>query len=614
MSDWLNYSLTFTDLDRHFANLMTKLAGKEDRQLWLAAALTSQATQAGHVCLDLAKLIDKRSVEETDKAASEDELQEWVKSLRDSTIVGTPGEFRPLILSSSNRLYLYRYWKYEKLLTDYIRTRSAAICPDVSSSILQDGLDRLFPDRGDPIPDGQRTAALTAVSRMFSVITGGPGTGKTSTVVKILALLLEQSAGKPVEVALTAPTGKAAAKLKDAVRSAKQTLNCSPKIRESIPEATSTLHRLLGTIPGHARFRFHEENRLPYSVVVVDEASMVDLPLMAKLTQAMPDHARLVLLGDKDQLASVEPGAVFGDICESGNGGVEENEGRDFPGARPRSDAQPRPADAEKGNRSIVILRRSYRFTESSGIHLLSEAVNSGDGTRALALLTEKTFSDIAWRDTPAPSSMETSLESKIVAGYRGVLQAPSIEQAFKEFGRFQILCALRRGPYGVVSVGEVAERALARAGLIYPQGRWYHGQPIMVNENDYAMKLFNGDLGIVFATAGQRNPSDPGLRAFFLRESDSLGSVLPMRLPAHESAYAMTVHKSQGSEFDEVLLVLPSASSPVLTRELIYTGITRARKRVEIWGNRQVFLEAISRRLERTSGLKKALGGAITE
>jgi exodeoxyribonuclease V alpha subunit len=613
MQNRTNHEVTFTELDRHFAALMTRLAGKEDRHLWLAAALTSHATQEGHVCLDLAKFsgMPLGSAESrTETTGTYPSLVGWTKALKECCVVGSPGEFRPLILNSSNRLYLYRYWRYERLLTDFIRTRRLLGCRDVNALILQEGLARLFPDSKDQIPDGQRVAAIAAIERMFSVITGGPGTGKTSTVVKILVLLLEQSGGHSMDIALTAPTGKAAAKLKDAVRSAKETLNCSPEIREAIPEETSTLHRLLGTIPGSARFRFHKENRLPHRVVVVDEASMVDLPLMAKLTQAMPDHAKLILLGDKDQLASVEPGAVFGDICESEESGIEVGEQSSFPEAPGRFADSLSSASATKPARSLVVLRKSFRFSEDSGIYLLSQAVNSGDGVRALTLLTDKACPDLAWHDTPIPAALESCLESKIVEGYGEYLQAPSIERAFQQFGRFQILCALRRGPYGVVATREIAERVLSRAGLIHPKERWYHGQPIMINENDYSMKLFNGDLGIVFAAATRSGALDLGLRTFFLRENDSLWSSLPMRLPAHESAYAVTVHKSQGSEFDEVLLLLPDVSSPVLTRELIYTGITRAKRRVEIWGKADVFLEAISRRLERTSGLKEALRG----
>jgi exodeoxyribonuclease V alpha subunit len=611
MSNHTDHELAFTEIDRHFAALMMRLVGKEDRRLWFAAALASHVTQEGHVCLDLARVAGQPSGHAENEQGTTDtypSLVEWIGVLRQCRAVGSPGEFRPLILTPSNRLYLYRYWQYEKRLADFIRARRGLRCLDVNALILQEGVNRLFPRSRDEAPNGQRVAALAAVERMFSVITGGPGTGKTSTVVRILALLLEQSGGEPIDIALTAPTGKAAAKLKEAVRSAKETLDCPLKIRQAIPEETSTLHRLLGTIPGSARFRFDEKNRLPHRVVVVDEASMVDLPLMAKLTQAISDNARLILLGDRDQLASVEPGAVFGDICEFEERGTEVGE----PNSASRAptlfmDARSKAGPVEQSP-SIVILRKSFRFSQDSGIQRLSEAVNSGNGDRALALLEDGASPDLAWHDVPAPALMETHLESKIVTGYRNYSQAPSVEEAFREFGRFQILCALRRGPYGAVSVGETVERVLNRAGLIDPRGRWYHGEPVMINENDYSMKLFNGDLGIVFASVRPGEMPNSGLRAFFARERGVLWSTPPLRLPAHEIAYAMTVHKSQGSEFDEVLLILPDVSSPVLTRELIYTGITRAKKRVEIWGRADVFREAVSRRHERTSGLKEAL------
>lgn len=608
MTTSLDRELVISDLDRHFATLMTRLAGREDRNLWLAAALTSQATQGGHVCLDLANFTIKPSTgseDETDKAVSYPGLQEWIKTLKDSAVVGAPGEFRPLVLDDSHRLYLYRYWRYEQLLANFLRTRIPLLCRDVDLPLLQKGLDQLFPDTGEQTIDWQRIAALTAVCRMFSVITGGPGTGKTSTVVKILALLLQQAKGTRLDIALAAPTGKAAARLKQSVKSAKERLNCTDEIRNAIPEETSTLHRLLQTIPGAARFRFNQKNRLAYDVVVVDEASMVDLPLMAKLTQALTDHARLILLGDRDQLASVEPGAIFGDICEVGAVNPMDPET-----AECSSVASQRSGDVSgsQSTHSIVVLKKSFRFAETSGISLLSQAVNSGEGKVALDLLTSRAYADISWQDAPPSSQLEHRLQPKILQSYRAYLEAPSIEMAFKELDRFQILCALRRGLFGVASVNQLAELVLTRAGLIQPRGRWYRGQPVMITQNDYPMKLFNGDLGIIF------EPSDPGdgsrtnLKAFFPSVEGLLRSVLPMRLPEHETAYAMTVHKSQGSEFDEVLLLLPNTVAEIVTRELIYTGITRARKAIEIWGNQEVFLEAVSRRLERKSGLRDAL------
>ncbi len=601
--------LCFTELDRHFADLMAKLSGNSDRDLWLAAALTSHLTQEGHVCLDLGSFAGGW-VSCPDNPAQNvlccPPLADWVRALKSCRVVGSPGDFRPLILDKSNRLYLHRYWRYERLLADFIRARINLVCHDVNDLILQNGLNRLFPRAADDGTDWRRIAAVTAARRMFSVITGGPGTGKTSTVVKILALLIEQAGGS-IDIALTAPTGKAAAKLKDSVRSAKETLNCVPEVRAAIPDETFTLHRLLGTIPGSAQFRFHRENQLPHRVVVIDEASMVDLPLMTKLTQAMADDARLILLGDKDQLASVEPGSVFGDICQTRKDSLAASRHAEATASAGLGVLSPLVETATTAP-SIVVLQKSFRFGENSGIHLLSQAVNAGDGASALALLAEGACPDIAWHDIPAPHSRESCLETKIVDGYRRYLEAPNIKEAFEMLASFRILCGWRRGPYGVISIGEIVQRVLTQAGLLHARGRWYHGLPIMINENDYSTKLFNGDLGIVFA-APEGNASESSLRVFFPREGDSPWSILPMRLPAHENAYALTVHKSQGSEFDEVLLLLPDAFSPVLTRELIYTGITRARKRVEIWGKREVFVEAVSRRVERSSGLKDALG-----
>ncbi len=309
---------TLTEIDRHFAEFIQKLEGEHDEKVWLAAALTSQATQLGHVCLDMPLVAGKKirnEETEEDRGLICPDLDSWVERLKLSRMVGLPGQYRPLILDQANRLYLFRYWNYEKRVASYLTNRKW-LFETVDMDLLWNGIQRWF-EKSEGI-SRQQIGVLIAVCSSLCVITGGPGTGKTSLVVKILALLLEQAKGKSLRIALAAPTGKAAARLKEAVEAAKtKLLGESSALAALLPQEAFTLHRLLGIRQGDGQPRYHEEFRLPYHVVIVDEASMVDLPLMAKLVAALPTKGRLILLGDKDQLASVEPGAIFGDICSA---------------------------------------------------------------------------------------------------------------------------------------------------------------------------------------------------------------------------------------------------------------------------------------------------------
>ena len=609
--DWVAQG-SLTAIDRQFADLIVQLAGNRSSELWLGAALASNAVQKGNVCLDLKSAAGKPWFEE--ESAADDTLvcppwEGWRDALKGVKPVGAPGEFKPLILDDAGRLYLYRYWRYEKILADFFKVRIQAPAPDVDFPLLRRGFDRLFPRDGAEQPDYQRIAVLAAVCRTLAVIAGGPGTGKTSTVVKILALLLEQSQGTRLRIALAAPTGKSAARLRDSVKKAKQGMHSPAEILDLIPEEVSTLHRLLGSVPHSTRFRFDEMNPLPFDAVVVDEASMIDLPLMAKLARALPPRCRLILLGDRDQLASVQPGAVFGDICGAGAPPawsaefgrlVEQGSGERMPAGKALCST----AGLQD---SIVTLQKNYRFGAGSGIAAVSRQVNMGEGENALEAVSGGRHEDIAWMDLPSPGNLESALQAIILECYSSYLEAATPEAAFEAFNRFRILCAVRRGPFGVAAVNQAVMNILDRAGLINAKDRWFLGQPVLITVNDYQQKLFNGDIGIIHPDTEDSGNGAP-MRVFFAAEGGGFRKILPMRLPEHETVYAMTVHKSQGSEFDRVLLILPPIQTPVLTRELLYTGITRAMRRVEIWGSRPVFLEAAGRRIERTSGLRDAL------
>jgi exodeoxyribonuclease V alpha subunit len=599
-----------TDLDRHFADFLTQLEGAHSPELWIAAALVSHFTQQGHVCLDLSEVAGRPlDVGAAVHGGPCPELEHWVRTLKNSLMVGEPGQFRPLILDGSNRLYLHRYWGYEKLLEDYLTKKTSQSPEDVDMEILRRGLSGLFP-RSEAQPDWQKVAALISIFRKFAVITGGPGTGKTSTVVKILVLLLEQAGDRKLNLALAAPTGKAAARLKETVKLAKTTLDCPKDLLSRISEDASTLHRLLGTIPNSSKFRHHRGNPLPYDVVVVDEASMVDLPLMAKLVDALRDEARLILLGDRDQLASVEPGAVFGDICSARTDNSFSPDICRLTRSALEEEATSlvESSPAEGLHNSIVVLEKSYRFGSESGIGALSRMINRGEAEEALQLLQEGRHQDLTFCELTSNTVLEDLLEAQVLEDCSVCLKENDIDRAFAAFSRFRILCALREGGTGVETVNQLLEKLLTRRGLIRWRGPWYRGRPILITKNDYHLKVFNGDVGMGFTDKTTARAESSSLWVFVPAEGGLFRKIPPTRLPEHETAYAMTVHKSQGSEFDRVLLILPTYFSEVLTRELVYTGITRARDHLEIWGNGEVLKWAIHRRIERNSGLREAL------
>jgi exodeoxyribonuclease V alpha subunit len=588
-------------LSRQFTACLLRLAPDAPAAVLQAAWLASEAVAAGDVCVDLAVHAGQRRWQDAlSPGVVFPSLDEWQRQLRASSLVGAPGAFAPLILNGQNRLYLARYWHYEQTLAADLLARAAAPFDDLDVPRLQADLDRQFADNAVEQPDWQRKAAEKAVMRRLCVISGGPGTGKTSTVVRILAALQMQYHGK-LTIRLAAPTGKAAARMQEAVRSAKRTLGCplplagegaialspsggelerglTPEILAAIPEQAGTLHRLLGSRPDSSVFRHGRANPLPLDVLVVDEASMIDLALMAKLAEALPPQARLILLGDKDQLASVEAGAVFGDICaDSGQGGLSA---------------------------SIALLQKSYRFGETSGIGKLARAIRLGEAEQAMAVLADPEFGALAWRQGRLQEH-SAALAQRMLDGYRAYLAAlregANAAQLFELFGRFRVLCAHREGHAGVTGLNVLMEDGLRRMGGMAKRETWYHGRPVMIARNDYNLSLFNGDIGIVLEKDGEH-------RVWFQSSDGKLRDFPPGRLPQHETVYAMTVHKSQGSEFDEVLLALPDEISPVMNRALVYTAVTRAKQRIELWGEKTMIEQAIGQEVIRSSGLKDKL------
>ncbi|MCP3866584.1 MAG: exodeoxyribonuclease V subunit alpha [Gammaproteobacteria bacterium] len=589
-------------VDFYFGRRMTHLAGTDDPYLFLAAALVSHRVGEGDVCMELGAcgefpLFTAISVEERPVLPAPDE---WSRSLRRCTVVGAPGDHTPLILDTENRLYLARYWHFEQMLARALAQRVNGRKSPPDRMLLGQGLRRLFPETKET--DWQRVAATMAVLQPFCVISGGPGTGKTHTVTSILALLIEQAGVDTLRIELAAPTGKAAARLTDSIRKARQVLSLDREISERIPEVAITLHRLLGFRAGRANPKYHAENPLHLDILVVDEASMVDLPLMARLFEALPPQARIILLGDRDQLASVEAGRVLGDIC-GGREALRYSKGL-CDQLRDVSNVDLRPAVTESSRIAdhIVVLENSRRFGPDSGIGILARAVNEGDCKSALSILEQGQYPDVSWLK-PAPGKFDELMEGWVLNGFRPMLSGPDPEFALQALNIQRVLCSVRDGRYGVHAVNRRIEQLLEREGLIHRSGAIYPGRPIMVTANDHVQQLYNGDVGLILPDPD----SDGALRVFF-ETSDGLRRILPSRLPAHETVYAMTVHKSQGSEFDEVLLMLPDRPGRVVTRELIYTGITRAKKRVLLWADAVRLQGAIEQRTIRSTGLREAL------
>lgn len=573
--------------ERALCESLKRLDPQADINVLIACALCSQALGRGDVCVPLARLANARPRPEL--GFSLPDAQTLKTLFQKSPLVGKEGDFCPFILAY-DRLYFARYCAYEKLLAEQLLERAKTLT--IATATLQQSLAKLFA-KNTQTPDWQRLAAAQAVRSRLTVISGGPGTGKTTTVVRLLAALLEQPDAQDLAIGLAAPTGKAAARMAEAIRNAKASLPVSDKIKDALPEQARTLHRLLGAHGDSPKVRYHAQNPLALDVLVVDEASMIDLAMMAKLVDALPEHARLILLGDKDQLAAVEAGAVFAELCEGrGFDPTTADTLSMLTGQQIQASHSPSQIGAQ-----VVLLTHSHRFKSDSGIGHLARMVNAGDSQGTLEVL-KMGYSDVTYHAHPQVKALYDHIVERY-APYLSAAKAGDPDAAFAQFNAFRVLTALRDGPYGINAINSFVEQNHSSA-------RWYAGRAVMITQNDYGLGLFNGDIGLCLAT-------DQGLRVFFETEG-GYRSFSTARLPAHETAFAMTVHKSQGSEFADVMLVLPEHSSPLLTRALLYTGITRAKSSIILCAQTARLVEAVRCRDQRAAGLSERLKHKVPE
>lgn len=591
-----------------FARRIVRWAGElnptfSDQDLLMRAAYhVSLATAEGHVCVPL----DRLAAEGRNRTVGS-----LAEALRKSGVVGRPDDAkaRPLVIDADGRLYLWRYFDYERrLAAALLRIAGARTGSGPLPAAVRTRLNALFAHANGDAADWQKIAAALALLGQLTIISGGPGTGKTTTVVNLLACLIEAQPG--CRIALAAPTGKAAARMLAALHERSGEL--PPDVRQQLPQASFTVHRLLGVLP-EGGFRHHADNPLAVDVLVVDEASMLDLALATRLIEALPPGARLILLGDKDQLAAVEAGAVFAEIAADPGLSADTRRSLAELAATPESLIIPPDSRAATPLRDCVVwFSKNYRFREDSGIGRLAGWVNSGAAEAAVDWLIQRADQQVVWRDDHGKTLESVTLDG-LLAGYGAYFAALGSESldpqsVFDAFNRYRVLCAVRESARGVESLngllGDAFRRRLAHPLDHSDRSVWFPGRPVLILRNDYTLRLFNGDIGIALPDAcGQ-------LRAYF-PDVDGLFRAIPLvRLPQHETAFAMTVHKSQGSEFDEIALVLPAKPLPVVTRELIYTGITRARSRVELIGSREVLKAGIAAPTRRHSGLIARLRG----
>jgi exodeoxyribonuclease V alpha subunit len=590
----------FTDFDHHLADFISKLDNEYNDIVYLSVAALSSALRNGNICLDLNQVSSTEVTFITDQCSISafPDSATWIAALMKSKVCGIPGDYKPLILDNT-RLYFYRRWHDEQMVAEYFTSKATTEFPSMIFEHLD--LIRSFFTNNTVEIDYQYLSAVLSLANKCCIISGGPGSGKTTTVVKILALhlLLYPETHR---IGLAAPTGKAAARLKSAIMRAVNELPCTDTIKKAIPTDAVTIHRLLSS---HQKNAFLDaigdqtHQCLPYRILVVDEASMIDLSLMAHLINALHPQCKLILLGDKDQLSSVEAGSVLGDISDCG---TEHGYTDSFRTALIRCCPHLTSLPFENCSfaNSTITLKKSYRFNDKSGIGYLSKAINNGSIQDVLSILNDSNQTECTFRSFTSETDFNILLQKIITKYFRPLLTCRDTDQAFALLDNFRILCAVRDGDYGVDALNSHIMSQLAPGNRISSPAI-YTGLPVLVTANDYKMNVFNGDTGVV----SRNEKTNNALMIAFKNQDSSIVYHHPGQIQHYEPSYAMTIHKSQGSEFDTVLVILPPQRLPICTRELLYTAVTRAKKRLEIWGTHDSLYACVNSRIVRSSGLR---------
>ena len=584
----------FSALDAALIEAFDSIWPGSDKAALHLAALNSWAVGRGHSCFTPELLAEWPSSAEP--GSRERVIHAWHEALRagawpQAGFIGAAAGDSPIVVEGE-RAWLRRYWRYEREIEAALRLRAIPFATMPAADEVARVLDALLPKVVVEETDWQRVAAVTALRAPLTVICGGPGTGKTFTALRVLALI-QRFAGGTLRMALAAPTGKAAQRLGESAQLGLQNLPLSEEQRSSLPSEAMTLHRLLGFHPQSVQPSRDATRMLDLDVLVVDECSMVDLPLMAKLLRALKPECRLILLGDPDQLPAVENGAVLATLAAQNLSNEQSVQSAQWLADTQAASVQASAGISVLGER-IVRLERPRRFGGDSGIARLVREIRLGDAGQVFASLAEST--DIHWSEQPWRLD-SAGTRAALRASWQALVAAGSPQEALQRLGRYRILCALREGPRGVAGLNQAVATALhgAQAAQMFIAGR-----PILITSNQHALGLYNGDVGVLLG-----EHADAPLRAWFARRDGGVQALLPAQLPPHESAYAMTVHKAQGSEFDTVELVLPDEPHPLLTREWLYTAASRARSQLRIHARREVIAAALAQRTRRINGLR---------
>jgi len=593
------------DFDIHGKEMilfLESMYGQIEKEVIFAIVFLNLFKKAGHICLPLNLSyntlgsyleLDSSIIRKLPQSAN-------ISVLKNSVITGGPGELKPFIIDARNRFYMHKSWSFELLVSQKLKEISAQTNDEPLQPELREFVTAFFSaDSSEQETDYQKVAAVASLYKKLIVLSGGPGTGKTTTIAKILALNFKRF-GKTFRVALAAPTGKATARMSEALNSAKSFLDLPGELSGMFPNEAVTLHRLLqpynrnGLLP-----EIHDP--LPYDMIIIDEASMMDLNLAQKLLRNIDSNTSLIFVGDKNQLASVEAGAVMGDICVKKSNGFSEQFSQiiriDFPGIKIESSSD----QGSKINDSIIYLEKNYRFGNESGIGNLAELVRQGNSESAWKLLTEDQFTDVSIGYNLCSESDYESIFEELYEKYQQAKHISAPSSLIDHWQNSVWLTPFRYKSPGVNQLNREFERYLSSRKRLPIKNLLFDCKPVLITKNDYQLNLFNGDLGVI-------KKENEMTRAYFKKPDGSLKVVHPSQIVHHEAAWFWTVHKSQGSEFDTVHLMLPEGNSPILSRELIYTAVTRARNKFMFHGDKRTFIDAVSNDIHRFSGLTDKL------